>query len=92
LQRHKLKLIREVAGHQPTEEHIRFSDFSDNNLCRGLLIINQNDLEYMVGEPVTEALLDRLADHITHFSLAGTRATGKGKGNRMADTARGGKP
>jgi TetR/AcrR family transcriptional regulator, regulator of cefoperazone and chloramphenicol sensitivity len=90
--RHMLKLIRDVAGPEATEEDIRFCELSVINLCRGLLIINQNDLEYMVGEPVTEALLDRLADHITHFSLAGTRATGKGKGNRMPDTARGGKP
>ncbi|MDZ7696159.1 MAG: CerR family C-terminal domain-containing protein [Deltaproteobacteria bacterium] len=77
--RHLLKLIQDVAGPNATEEDVRFCEISVVNLCRGLLIINQSDLEYMVGAPVTERLLDRLADHITHFSLAGMRAVGERK-------------
>lgn len=77
--RHLLKLVQDVAGPNASEEDIRFCELSIVNLCRGLLIINQSDLEYIVGAPVNEALLDRLADHITHFSLAGMRAVGERK-------------
>jgi AcrR family transcriptional regulator len=77
--RHLLGLIRDLAGPEATEEDVRFCELSVINLCRGLLIINQSDLEYLVEEPVTPALIQRLADHITGFSLAGTRAMGEAR-------------
>ncbi len=71
---HLLQLIRDVAGPETTEEDVRFCELSIINLCRGLLILNPNDMEFMLRQPLNHALIDKMADHITRFSLAGIRA------------------
>jgi TetR/AcrR family transcriptional regulator, regulator of cefoperazone and chloramphenicol sensitivity len=67
-------IIRELAGPEATDEDIWFCELSIINQCRALLIINRSDLEYLVQQPLTPALIRRLANHITDFSLAGIRA------------------
>jgi hypothetical protein len=37
-------------------------------------MLNRNDLEFLVQQPLTPHLIKRLADHITQFSLAGLHA------------------
>ncbi|MEN8690864.1 MAG: hypothetical protein ABF303_10900 [Desulfobacterales bacterium] len=37
-------------------------------------MLNRSDLEYLVQQPLTPVLIQRLVDHITHFSLAGIHA------------------
>jgi TetR/AcrR family transcriptional regulator, regulator of cefoperazone and chloramphenicol sensitivity len=72
--RHLLGIIRDLIGTGATDEDIWFCELSIINQCRALLMLNRSDLEYLVQQPLTPALIQRLADHITRFSLAGIRA------------------
>ena len=49
------------------------------NQCRTLLTVRRSDLEYLLAQPLSADLIERLADHITTFSLAGIKAVGKSK-------------
>lgn len=69
-----LDIIRDLIGPTATDEDTWFCELSIINQCRALLILNRSDLEYLVQQPLTPALTQRLADHITKFSLAGIRA------------------
>lgn len=71
---HLLALIRDVAGPEITEEDVRYCELSIINLCRGFLILNPSDVEFMLQQPMNDALIDKMADHITRFSLAGIGA------------------
>ncbi|MCG6880941.1 MAG: CerR family C-terminal domain-containing protein [Deltaproteobacteria bacterium] len=71
---HLLQLIRDVAGPETTEEDVRFCELSVINLCRGFLILNPSDVEFMLQQPMNNVLIDKMADHITRFSLAGIHA------------------
>ena len=42
--------------------------------CRGFLILNPSDVEFMLQQPMNDALIDKMAEHITRFSLAGIHA------------------
>ena len=72
--RHLIGIIRDLIGPAATDEDIWFSELSIINQCRALLMLNRSDLEYLVHQPLTPVLIQRLADHITHFSLAGIHA------------------
>jgi TetR/AcrR family transcriptional regulator, regulator of cefoperazone and chloramphenicol sensitivity len=72
--RHLLGIIRDLIGTGATDEDIWFCELSIINQCRALLMLNRSDLEYLVQQPLTPALIQRLADHITRFSLAGIHA------------------
>ena len=72
--RHLLGIIRDLIGPAATDEDIWFCELSIINQCRALLMLNCSDLEYLIQQPLTPALIQRLADHITNFSLAGIRA------------------
>ena len=41
------------------------------------LTVNRNDLVYLLCQPLTSDLINRLADHITRFFLSGINAVGK---------------
>jgi len=69
-------IICKIMGVESTNETVLFCEMSIINQCRALLTINRNDLEYLLGQPITPDLIKRLADHIARFSLAGIRATG----------------
>ena len=55
-----------------------FCEMSIISQCRALLTIRPDDITYLLGEAVSPALINRLADHITRFSLAGIRAMASG--------------
>ncbi len=72
-----LDIIRKIAGQNVPEEAILFCEMSVISQCRTLLTVRRNDLEYLLGQPLSTDLIGRLADHITRFSLAGIRAIGE---------------
>jgi len=72
-------IIRKIMGTKATDETVLFCEMSIINQCRVLLTIRRNDLEYLLGQSLSQDLIKRLADHITRFSLAGIKAVGKRK-------------
>ena len=74
-----LRIICKIMGVEDTNEMVLFCEMSIINQCRALLTINRNDLEYLLGQPLSQNLIKRLADHITSFSLAGIGAVGKSR-------------
>lgn len=73
-----LEIISEITGMEAAAETVLFCDMSIVNQCRALLTIRRNDLEYLLAQSLSADLIDRLADHITIFSLAGIKAVGRG--------------
>ena len=74
-----LGIISEIMDSEVTEETVLFCDLSIVNQCRTLLTVRRSDLEYLLAQPLSVDLINRLADHITTFSLAGIKAVGKNK-------------
>lgn len=74
-----LEIIRKIMGKKATDEAVIFCEMSIINQCHALMIIRPNDLEYLLGQPLSPDLTMRLADHITRFSLAGIKAVGERK-------------
>ncbi len=72
--RRLLRIIAEITGGDPSHETVIFCEFSVVNQCRALLTVRRNDLEFLLGGPLTPERVRRLADHIARFSLAGIRA------------------
>jgi hypothetical protein len=48
--------------------------------CRLFLTVRRVDLEYIIGEPLTQDLITRWADHVAEFSLAGIHMVGRKSG------------
>ena len=72
-----LEIISKIMGVEVTAETVLFCDMSIVNQCRTLLTIRRSDLEYLLAQPLSTELINRLADHITTFSLAGIKAVVK---------------
>jgi TetR/AcrR family transcriptional regulator, regulator of cefoperazone and chloramphenicol sensitivity len=72
-----LNVIREFMGKKIDDEEVLFCEMSIVNQCRLLLTIDRNDLEYLLGQPLSPELIKRLADHIVGFSLGGIKAVNK---------------
>jgi len=72
-----LDIIRKIAGRGASDETILFCEMSVISQCRTLLTVRRDDLEYLLGQPLSPGLIKRLADHITQFSLAGIKAIGE---------------
>jgi AcrR family transcriptional regulator len=70
-------IIRKILGVETTNDVVLFCELSIISQCRALLTINRGDLEYLLGQTLSPNLIKHLADHITHFSLAGIRAVSK---------------
>jgi hypothetical protein len=73
------EIIRAIAGPEAEELSILFCELSIINQCRALVTSKVNDLEYMLNQPLSPELINRLARHIAEFSLAGIKAVGKRK-------------
>jgi AcrR family transcriptional regulator len=79
-QRRKLHdILREIIGPGAEDLTIRFCELSIVNQCRMFVTIKRSDVEYMLDQPIEPKLIDRLADHIADFSIAGIREVGKRK-------------
>jgi AcrR family transcriptional regulator len=69
-----LGIIRKLMATEATDESVLFCEMSIINQCRALLTIRRSDLEYLLGQSLSPDLIERMADHITQFSLAGIKA------------------
>ena len=69
-----LGIIRKIMETEVTDETVLFCEMSIITQCRALLTVRRSDLEYLLGQSLSPDLIDRLADHITQFSLAGIKA------------------
>jgi hypothetical protein len=72
-------IIRELMGPNMDEQIVLFCELSIVSQCRALLTVKHTDLEYLLAEPLGPELIQRLADHIADFSLAGVKAVGGAK-------------
>ncbi len=75
--RNLLEVIRDLIGPDAPEEAVLFCELSVINQCRAFLMLGVNDLTHLVRQQATPELVLKLADHITRFSLAGIRETGR---------------
>ena len=85
--RRKLHLIiRGILGTDADDLDVRFCELSIVNQCRMFVTVKRDDLEYMLGAPLSPELIERLAGHIAGFSLAGIKAVGRqpGRAGRRA--------
>lgn len=69
-----LGILSEITGLRTEDERLLFCELSVINQCRAVFTVRREDLEYLLGQPFSEELVERLADHIVRFSLAGLRA------------------
>lgn len=67
-------LIRAVLGPQAPEEDVLFCEMSIINQCRAFVTTRRSDLEFMMALALTPEVVEKMADHITRFSLGGVRA------------------
>ena len=74
-----LGIIQRIMGKDRVDEEVMLCELSIVQQCRVLATVRPCDLEYLLGQPVTREFLERLADHIAGFSLAGIKAIGKNK-------------
>jgi len=68
------ELIRAVLGPQAPEEDVLFCEMSIINQCRAFVTTRRSDLEFMMGQRLTPEVVEKMADHITRFSLGGVGA------------------
>ncbi len=69
-----LNIISNIMGASAGDEQVVFCEISIVSQCRSLLTIRRSDMEYLMGESLSPELIERLADHIANFSLAGIKA------------------
>ena len=74
-----LGIIRDIMGATASDEKVLFCEISIVNQCRALLTIRRSDLEYLLDQPLSQDLIERLGDHIAGFSLAGIKAVAEQK-------------
>lgn len=67
-------LIRAVLGPQAPEEDVLFCEMSIINQCRAFVTTRRSDLEFMMAQALTPEVVEKMAEHITRFSLGGVRA------------------
>ena len=74
-----LGIVRDIMGATASDEKVIFCEISIINQCRALLTIRRSDLEYLLDQPLSPDLIERLGDHIAGFSLAGIKAVAEQK-------------
>ena len=67
-------IIARIMGRTPTYETLVFCELGIASQCRSLLTITPGDMDYFLDRPMNQTLINRMADHICAFSLAGIRA------------------
>ncbi len=70
-------IIRAIIDPGAEELSVLLCELSIVNQCRALVTIQSSDLGYMLGQPLSPALIRRMAGHIADFSLAGIRSVGR---------------
>jgi len=69
-------IIGGIIGPEADREAVLLCEMSIINQCRVMATVNPDDLEYFLEQPLSSELLERLAHHISVFSLAGIKAVG----------------
>jgi AcrR family transcriptional regulator len=67
-------LIRAALGPQAPQEDVLFCEMSIINQCRAFVTTRRSDLEFMMAQSLTPEVVEKMADHITRFSLGGVMA------------------
>lgn len=70
-------LIRDVVGPEADDLCIRFCQLSIIGQCRTFVTFKREDIENMLAQRLTPAVMRRLTDHIVDFSLAGILSAGR---------------
>jgi TetR/AcrR family transcriptional regulator, regulator of cefoperazone and chloramphenicol sensitivity len=87
-----MDLIRAVLGPEFSEETVTFCEMSVVNQCRVFLTMRRDDMEFLLGQPLTPDAVERLADHITRFSMAAILAIRDGAENGSGSSSRAKRP
>jgi len=84
-----IQLIRDIIGPGASEETVLFCELSVVDQCRGYFLSRKQRFESLAQETLTPELAEKLADHITRFSLAGIKAIRdfEGKPDKMVGNA-----
>lgn len=73
-QKEMLGIIRDIIGPDASEDTVNLCKMSIINQCRGYILTQKSRLEAMDSQFLTAARADRIAEHITRFSIAGIKA------------------
>jgi AcrR family transcriptional regulator len=68
------RLIRLFMGPEVPETTVRLCELSVVNQCRGYILLSKNRSDFMDQEDLTADLVNQIAEHTIHFSLAGIEA------------------
>jgi AcrR family transcriptional regulator len=69
-----LRLIRQVMGSDVPETTIKLCELSIVNQCRGYILLNKSRADVLDQEELTADLVNQIAEHTIHFSIAGIQA------------------
>jgi TetR/AcrR family transcriptional regulator, regulator of cefoperazone and chloramphenicol sensitivity len=72
--REMLELIRDLMGPKVPEDSVRLCEMSIVNQCRGYILLQKSRLTFFDDEALTVERVDRIAEHITRFSIGGIKA------------------
>ncbi|GAB6905918.1 Transcriptional regulator, TetR family [Desulfosarcina cetonica] len=87
-QKELLGIIRDIIGPGASEDTVILCKTSIINQCRGYILTQKSCLESLGGSQfLTAAQADRIAEHITRFSIAGIKAV-SGQADDQADSTR----
>lgn len=68
------RVVRQVMGSDVPETTVRLCELSIVNQCRGYILLNKNRADFLDHEELTADMVNQIAEHTVHFSLAGIKA------------------
>ena len=68
------RVIRLVMGPDVPETTVRLCELSIVNQCRGYILLSKNRADFLDESDLTVELVNQIAEHTIHFSLAGIQA------------------
>ncbi|BBO75253.1 TetR family transcriptional regulator [Desulfosarcina widdelii] len=68
------RVVRQVMGSDVPETTVRLCELSIVNQCRGYILLNKNRADFLDHEEFTADMVNQIAEHTIHFSLAGIKA------------------
>lgn len=68
------RLIRRIMGPDVPETTVKLCELSIVNQCRGYILLSKNRADFLDESDLTVELVNQIAAHTIHFSLAGIQA------------------
>ena len=68
------RVVRQVMGSDVPETTVRLCELSIVNQCRGYILLSKNRDDFWDEKEFTADLVNQIAEHTIHFSLAGIKA------------------